>query len=352
MEIRLKDESGKSIDTLLEKTIALTNEVQVPPTPESPDILKDVEIDLETVPEHKVLKTVPAESKLADLPSKSDDKSGDKATDERSVTGVAGEKTSEVASAAADKAEDGLSEEGDAGVVSQIKDASEKLVSAVCKKTDAITAKAGDLASASMSGLEDAGKKLKEMAGGLQELCIGNVKEGGKDEMSAEDKSYKEKIKSMAGDLLSSVMSESERIVKQTVGESAADQEITDRENRSEVKEVTDKAENESEKQMEDKEARSAWEKSSVENEEGKTAEDSRTDSNSVAASDSMKAALDAAKEALSVAAENLSDKVNGMLPSEKEVRAATESLADKSKEVAEAVSEKGADPIAEVKKV
>ena len=59
MEIQLKDESGKSVENLLEKSIALTNDVQVNPTVESQEILKEMIVDLPTVPENKMLKTDP-----------------------------------------------------------------------------------------------------------------------------------------------------------------------------------------------------------------------------------------------------------------------------------------------------
>lgn len=56
MEVTLKDESGVSPSSILEKTIALTNEVQVKSEPPALDVLEQAATDLETVPENKVLR--------------------------------------------------------------------------------------------------------------------------------------------------------------------------------------------------------------------------------------------------------------------------------------------------------
>lgn len=61
MEVTLKDESGVAASSILEKSIALTNEVQVKLDPPALNVLENVTTDLETVPENKVLNPEPAQ---------------------------------------------------------------------------------------------------------------------------------------------------------------------------------------------------------------------------------------------------------------------------------------------------
>lgn len=55
MEVTLKDESDVPVSSILEKSIALTNEVQVKLEPPVVGVLENATPDLETVPENKVL---------------------------------------------------------------------------------------------------------------------------------------------------------------------------------------------------------------------------------------------------------------------------------------------------------